>query len=139
MAKVRAAINIRCQEEDKPKILFVERGKSFWAANTGYITDEFSDALDQHGLKTFWGNDASTQPGDLQELMLHATAVGWIRNKQKVTTPKEPWKESVEEFGQRMREIAAYCNEKYDVEGLCHEFPERVQMLVDAKGERIPK
>lgn len=69
--------------------------------------------------------------------MLHETAVAWIRNRQKVTTPKEPWAETVEQFGQRMREIVTYCNDNYDVEGLCKELPVRVQKLVDNKGGRL--
>jgi len=137
VARIRAAINIRCQEEDKPKVLFVDRGKAFYVCNTGYITDEFSAALDEHGLKTFMGKDAAKQPGELKELMLHETAVAWIRLRQTVTTPREPWAETVEEFGQRMRTIAAYINENYDVDGLCREFPDRVQELVDRKGERL--
>ena len=72
-------------------------------------------------------------------MMLHETAVGWIRQRQKVTTPREAWTETVEQFGQRMREIVAYCNEHYDVEGLCKELPKRLQELVDNGGCRLSK
>ena len=139
VAKVRAAINIRCQGDDKPEVLFVDRGKGFYHASNGYITDEFKAALDTHNLKAFMRDDASRQPGSLWEMMLHETAVGWIRQRQKVTTPREAWTETVEQFGQRMREIVAYCNDHYDVEGLCKELPERLQELVDNKGCRLSK
>ena len=48
-----------------------------------------------------------------------------------------PWKEIVPELAKRMREIAHDVNAKFEVEGLCRAFPKRLQLLVDAEGDRI--
>ena len=53
--------------------------------------------------------------------------------------PKEPWKETAEEFAGRLRDIGRYINQNYDVSGVCRSFPNRVQMVVDADGDRINK
>jgi len=88
-------------------------------------------------LKAFNGDDASKQPGELQEVMLHGTAVSWIRVRERRTRPATPWTETPEEHATRLRAICQAINEKCDVEGLCRKFPERVQGVVDAKGDRI--
>jgi hypothetical protein len=137
VAKIRAAVNIRCQDEDKPKIVFVDRGKGFYHPSTGAITDEFKAALHTHGLKAFMRDDASLQPGNLQELFLHETAVAWIRARQKVTTPERPYEETVEQFRERMRELVADINDNHDVEGLRMGFPRRIEKLLERKGDRL--
>ena len=38
-----------------------------------------------------------------------------------------------------LKGILQYCNENYDVDSLCREFPDRMQMLVDNEGDRINK
>ena len=37
----------------------------------------------------------------------------------------------------RLREICQHVNANYDVEGLCRKLPERLQLLVDARGDRM--
>jgi hypothetical protein len=54
-----------------------------------------------------------------------------------VTQTREPWHETVAEFSGRLREICQHVNSNYDVEGLCRKLPQRLQLLVDAKGDRI--
>ena len=92
-----------------------------------------------HRLKAFMGADASRQPGDLKELMLHETAVAWLTKRLVVTTPARDWEESVEAFGARLQDACRYINEHYDVENLCRELPTRVRALRDAEGGRLPK
>ena len=77
------------------------------------------------------------QPGSLQEVMLHETAVAWVRRRETVTQTQEPWHETVEEFGTRLRAICQHVNANFDVEGLCKKLPERLQKVVDAEGDRI--
>ena len=43
------------------------------------------------------------------------------------------------EFRTRLKGICAHINSNHNVEGLCREFPQRVQMLMDAEGNRIGK
>ena len=86
-----------------------------------------------------WLDGCSSLPGSLQEVMLHETSVAWIRRREAVTRKRQPWTETVEEFGARLRDICAHINEHFDVEGLCHGLPERLQMVIDAEGDRISK
>ena len=93
--------------------------------------------LSTNGLKAFNGDDASAQPGNLQELLLHETSVSWIRRREKITRSTSPWKETAEQFTVRMRNIVQEINDTLNVEGLCRALPKRIQKLVDAEGDRI--
>ena len=68
---------------------------------------------------SFYGDDASRQPGNLQEVMLHETSVAWIRRRETVTQMRQPWTETVEQLGVRMRGIVQHINANHDVENLC--------------------
>ena len=97
--------------------------------NSGKITAGYCEALRENGLQAFFSEDASVQPGQLQEVMLHETAVSWIRARLTKTLPKKPWEESVDAYRSRPKACAAYCNGHYDVVGLCRALPKRVQVL----------
>ena len=60
-----------------------------------------------------------------------------MRKRETVTQTREPWRETVAEFGDRLRGICQYINEKYDVESLCRKLPVRLEKIVDAEGDRI--
>ena len=94
VAKVRATLNIHHRGDDQPDIFFTDTGQGFFNIQTGKITEEYSEALRAHGLQAFMGTDASRQPGDLKEMMLHETAVAWITHRLKVTTPARAWEET---------------------------------------------
>jgi hypothetical protein len=138
VARVRAALNVRFPD-NAPKILFTDRGNSFFDAGSGAITGAYSAALRRHGLKAFMGSDASKQPGCLQEAMLHETAMAWMRVRLAKTTPNRCWEESTEAYIARLKEGCAHINSNHDVEALCRRLPNRVQRLMDRKGDRIPK
>ena len=139
VAKVRSALNIRFQGSTPPRMVFVDRGAGFYNTGTGRITADFKLALKDHGLTAFMGDDASQQPGSLQEMMLHETAVAWIRRGLTWTLPAKPWEESVEDFAARLKEVVRKVNAEYNVDGLCHELPVRVQALFDAEGGKVAK
>ena len=120
-------------------MLFVDRGRGFFDTVTGLITDEYKAVLREHELRTFWGDNASEQPGKCGDLLLHETVVSWIRKRERRTLPRKPWEETEEQFGARLREIARNINNSCNVEGLCWEFPERINKLVEMEGERIGK
>ena len=88
---------------------------------------------------SYYGDNASIQSGNLQEVMLHETAVAWIRRREAVTMPRQPWTETEEAFGVRLRGICDHINANFDVEGLCNRLPTRVEMVIDAEGGRIQK
>ena len=82
-------------------------------------------------------DDAKEQPGNLQEVMLHETAVGWMRRRLAVTVPQNPWEETVGEYASRLKSCCAYVNENHEVADLANGFLKRVQKVVDRKGGRL--
>ena len=135
---VKAGLMKRFPTSEAPSIVFVDRGKGFFDISSGRITHGFKSALRECGLRAYWGDDASRQPGALQEIMLHETAVRWIRFHERRTLPKRPWEETTEQFVSRSKPIAATINKEYDVEGLCRALPKRIDALVERRGERVP-
>ena len=88
-------------------------------------------------MKAALGNDASVQPGNLQELMLHETAVYWIRYRLGRSVPKKAWEESREAFTARLKVVCENISDTLDVEGLCRGFLPRVEKLVACEGGRL--
>ena len=121
----------------KPSCVFVDRGKGFYNPGTGKITAEFKAALADCGLKAFWGDDASVQPGHMQEVMLHETAVSWLRHRLTESLPARCWEETPGAFGARLRAACADINANLHVGALCKDFPKRIQHLIDSKGGRL--
>jgi hypothetical protein len=85
------------------------------------------------------GENCGSQCGQLGDALLHETAVSWIRRRERMTLPAQAWEETYEEFGVRMKGIVSDFNTRYDVCGLCHEFPERIQSLIDSGGAPLKK
>ena len=139
VARVRSAINVRFHAEDKPDLVFTDRGRGFYAIKTGRITSEYKEALRENGLRAFMGEDASRQPGDLQDLMLHETAVAWISARLQLTTPKNEWEETVDAFAARLKAACQHANENYELGSLCKQLPSRVADLLEEEGGRIGK
>ena len=139
LAKVRAGLNVRFQSEGMPRVIFVDRGAGFYNPGDGRITQEFKAALQKFDLKAFMGEDAAVQPGKLSDLMLHETAVAWIRKLEARTIPRKPWEESREAFATRLKGIIAQINQNYDVEGLCRDLRKRVDKLYDKRGGKLRK
>ena len=139
VAKVRAALGARFRGGSLPRTVFVDRGVGFYNAGTGGITQEFKAALADHGLKAFMGDDASQQPGSLWEMMLHETAISWIRRGLTWSLPPWPWEESPIGYARRLRAVVRDISTHYNVEGLCRELPQRVLDLNAAQGGRLGK
>ena len=91
-----AVSTIRFQNTQAPNTLFVDRGPGFWATNSGKITGGFQAALQENNLKTYYRDDAGQQPGNLQEVLLHETAVSWIRRREALNRMTKPWEETPE-------------------------------------------
>jgi hypothetical protein len=122
-----------------PKIVFTDRGRGFYATSTGKITNMYKQALTDTGMRPFAGEDASDQPGSIGDVLLHETAVAWIRQRLIVTTPQQSWKEDHKKYGERLRDICRYINDNYYVAGLCREFPDRLRELKKRSGDRLTK
>ena len=77
------------------------------------------------------------QPGQLGDVLLHETAVAWIRRRERRTVPAHAWDETREALAQRLKAIVRDINAKYDIDSLCRKFPERLQLTVDGKGKKL--
>ena len=106
-------------------------------ANSGRIKGGFKAALQANNLKTYYKDDAGRQPGNLQEVLLHETAVSWIRRREALNRMTKPWEETPEQFATRLKGVVQEINDTLNVEGLCRAFKQRVQKLVDRVGDRI--
>ena len=79
------------------------------------------------------------QSGTLGDVLLHETAVAWLRRLLEQTTPAVAWKESRVEYFKRLKAQCEKVNKKFDVEGLCKEYPKRLALLREKKGDRLSK
>ena len=53
--------------------------------------------------------------------------------------PSIPWLETTEQYASRLRGVVDDINANLDVEGLCQGLPKRLDLVIEAKGGRIPK
>ena len=121
----------------KPDVIFTDRGKGFYDTNSGNITSEWGDSLATQGLLTFMGDNARAQPGSLQDVLLHETAVSWLRKRLEQSTPKKCWEETREDYGLRLKRCCNDINKDCDAEGLCRGFRKRIKALAEKKGDRL--
>ena len=70
-------------------------------------------------------------------VLLHETAVTWIRRRETFARPEEPWKESPQELGVHLHSIAQDMNENCNVGGLCLQLPQRLIDLAGREGDRL--
>ena len=50
-----------------------------------------------------------------------------------------PWEETVEAYTSRLKGIVQDINDNLNVDNLCRSLPARIEMLLDAEGDRIRK
>lgn len=137
--KVRGAVNVRFQNAaSKPDLLFTDRGRGFYDPGSGRITTEYGDALDELNLRAIMGRNAKAQPGSMQDVLLHETAVSWLRKRLERTTTTKCWEESREQYGRRLKRCCEEVNKDCDVEGLCKGLPKRMRLLDENDGDRLP-
>ena len=136
--RIPVILNALFRGDAKPRVLMTDKGKGFYHG-TGRITDEYAAALEGNRLRALMGHANVIQPGEWQELMLHETAVAWVRRKLERCLPAEPWKETRAEFKAHLKTVARYINENFDVDGLTHALPERLEAVAAASGGRIKK
>ena len=125
----------RFPNESQPKVVMTDRGQGFFHGPTGKITPEYKAALDAADLRALQGECAVDQPGTGGDVLLHETAVGWLRERLLRTVPAQPWNEGREAYLTRLREQCAKLNEECEVEALCRDFPKRLADLKAKKGD----
>ena len=122
----------------KPRVACTDRGPGFYAPN-GAILPAYAAALKRHGFRPFAGADASHQPADLPDVLLHERAAAWAKAwMQKRPVRKSQSLDSMEaELREKVRECATYINANHKVARVCYSFPDRVAKLKRARGERL--
>ena len=123
------------KDTKKPRVLITDRGTGMYVGSSGIITDAYKEAVRKHGFRTFTGDDASWQPGDLSELFMHETVAAWAAKYFK-NHPLKQKDKSVETIKQRLAECEAYCN-TCKVSDLTHSLPRRVAELKAEKGGKL--
>ena len=83
------------------------------------------------------GTDALVQPGNMQEIMLHETAVAWLRVRLAENVPARPWLETRADYTKRLKACCETVNKDLDVEGLCRAFLRRIEDLRVRQGGRL--
>ena len=122
-----------------PAVLFTDRGPGFFHPSTGTITPEYAAALDHHGCTAWAGDHSKWQPPAIADILLHETAVSWVRqylrtHPFKLTTT--PSAGSIR-LARLLKEAAMHINEYYKVEQLCLDLPKRLKELVANEGDRL--
>ena len=122
-----------------PRQIFTDRGTGMYNP-VGKVVKAYEAAVQKAGFNLYWGPDAHRQSPDMGDLLLHETAVAWFRQLMRKEKPEVvPWEETLEQWARRAHKVTARINKEYDVAGLCREFPQRLQEMVDTGGERLQK
>ena len=80
------------------------------------------------------------QPPDVADVVLHETAISWLRSEEAESRQVAPWNETPEELEKRLQQAVARINRDFDVRGLCMEFPDQLYHLSKKTyGDRLPK
>jgi hypothetical protein len=124
----------------KPKVLFSDRGSAMFTPRTGIAQVAYADAAEAAGFRLYTGRDASAQPADLADVLLHETAISCFRKALNKAKPKvKPWKETWVQFRSRVRRVESQANKNCDFRLLCCEYPTRLQVLKEKAGDRLKK
>ena len=89
-----------------PKVLYTDRGPGMCVPRTGQATGAYAAGVREAGLRLYTGTDASRQPSDLADVLLHETAIACFKRNLVASTPTaEPWKETHTEFRARATRV----------------------------------
>ena len=120
-----------------PRMLFTDRGTGMYIP-LGQACTAFAETVADEGFHLYWGADATRQSPDMGDMLLHETAVSWIRARlRREKSEVHPWLESRAQWSVRVQRVVREINRDYDVAGLCRAFPTRLHKCVEALGERL--
>jgi len=122
-----------------PDHVFTDRGPGYYHPSSGTINPQYLDALTEHGFTPFAGEHSKWQPPDLADVLLHETAVSWIRKflKQHPVRLVKDMDENTRRVKAVLQEACSHINTHYEVDDLCSSLPDRLQALVEKEGERL--
>ena len=120
-----------------PRVVMSDRGTGMYSP-AGQVVAAYDKAVHESNFRLFWGPDAKKQAPDMPDMLLHETAVSWLRGVLRRTKPLcVPWLETPAQWSRRMLVALDEVNQKYDAEGLCMGFPDRVEDCIAASGGRL--
>ena len=105
-------------EADMPDVIFTDRGPGFYHPSSGTVCPEYYEALQQAGLKPWAGENAKWQPPDIPDLLLHETAVAWVRKfmKQHPVKLGTNMERNISNLVEKLKEAEDHINTYYEVE-----------------------
>ena len=103
-----------------PSVVFTDRGPGFYHPSSGTICPAYFAALQHHGFTPWAGEHAKWQPPDIPDVLLHETAVGWVRKfmKQHPVKLGSNMARNISNLGEKLQEAEDHINEHYEVEDL---------------------
>ncbi len=127
-----------------PRTIFSDRGPGFYHRKWGTITGDYESACRSENFKPWAGSNSKAgpraQPPDIGDVLLHETAIAWLRRQEEKSRPTAPWQETTKELERRLQKAVKHINATHDVRGLCMEFNQRLSDLVHkTMGDRLPK
>ena len=92
------------------------------------------------GFRLYTGDAVADQPSDLADILLHETAIATQKKRLTATPPVvKPWLESHDQFKERVACVVADANKRMKLQRLCCEYPTRIDLLIEKKGDRLNK
>ncbi len=120
-----------------PGVIMSDRGAGMFAPS-GLVVAAYEQAVRDCNFRLLWGADAKQQSPDMPDLLLHETAVGWLRGVLRRTKPEvKPWLETPAQWSRWVMKALDEVDHNYDAEGLCQQFSDRVEECFAAEGERL--
>ena len=109
------------QSEALPHTVFSDRGPGFYHPSQGTINPDYAAALTKYGFSSWAGDHALWQPGDIPDLLLHETAVSWVRKflRQHPVKIGENMTRNIERLEEKLQEAVEHINTYYEVEDGC--------------------
>ena len=125
--------------EATPTVVCTDRGPGYYHPALGTITPEYHAALEEQGLTAFAGEHAKWQPADIPDVLLHETAVAWVRRYLKYNPMlyTADLKKDQARLEQSLQDAVSHINTYFEVADLCHGWPKRLKDLRDNEGDRL--
>jgi hypothetical protein len=123
----------------KPRVMFTDRGPGFYQGSHGTVCRAYKKALDDHGFRPFAGDNASWQPADIADLLLHESVAAGIRKYFRGNPIKwiDNQAKNYEVFTARLKACEKHINQHHNLSSLSLSFPKRVKKLLKEKGRRL--
>ena len=99
----------------RPRVVFTDRGPGFYQGSHGTTCHKYAEALAKHGFRPVAGDDASWQPPDIADLLLHESVAAGIRKhcrKKRIKWISGDQEANYKMFVQRLKEYEMHTNKR---------------------------